>query len=154
MPQPLCRPIPHRQPLPCEPTRVPSARTCAFLYIDISSSTGEVSGVVACRLACHLSSLSTFPSKSHAPTGTITTPAAFAKYCPNSVAYRTLGLRERIVFIVVACPVYQLATPNFALSHPAEPSVPADFVLWYRRARAIKVMRVHALPRGTSQRTW
>lgn len=52
--------------------------------------------------------------------------AAFAQCSPNSVAYGALGLRERIKFIAVACPVYQLtttATPEFASPHPAEASV-------------------------------
>jgi hypothetical protein len=55
------------------------------------------------------------------------TLAPFAQSCRNSVAYDALGLRERIEFIAVACPMYQLtptATPEFASPHPAEASVP------------------------------
>jgi hypothetical protein len=128
------------QPLPREPARMPSARTGSIRSGPCTSTSPaqRVQSAESSPVTCRLS-----PVKSLAPTGTITTLAAFAQCCRTSVAYGALGLRERIKFIAVACPVYQLtptATPEFASPHPAEASVGTlqMWYLWYRRAHAIK----------------
>lgn len=72
-------------------------------------------------VACHLSPPR---PKSLAPAGTITTLAALAKCCRMSVAYKALGLRERIKFSAIAYPVYEMSTPDFAFALAAEASVP------------------------------
>ena len=108
-------------------------------------------------VACHLSPPR---PKSLAPAGTITTLAALAKCCRMSVAYKALGLRERIKFSATAYPVYELSTPDFAFCtgcrgfRTLQITVWEAVVHWYFGADEFtpsKFVCVHASPRGTSQ---